>query len=94
MRIEIEIPKEFEGDYNADKFNDFFSRVLCDIKNGVLCGRYERETVLMLRTAFYTSKPAYDMEAVVEQIKSLNGYEIYKNTFDLIIEIIRNGGKG
>lgn len=23
MKIEIEIPKEFEGDYNADKFEDF-----------------------------------------------------------------------
>lgn len=24
MKIEIEIPKEFEGDYNFDKFEDFF----------------------------------------------------------------------
>lgn len=69
MRIEIEIPKEFEGDYNADRFSDFFSRVICDIKDGVLCGNYEKETALMLRTAFHTSKIAYDVEAVVAELE-------------------------
>ena len=28
MKIELEIPKEFEKDYKFDKFNDFFNRVL------------------------------------------------------------------
>lgn len=93
MRIEIEIPKEYEDDYNADRFSDFFSRAMIDIETMQgMCGRYEVESALMLRTAFHTSKVAYDVEAVVEQIKSLSGYEIYKHTFDLIIEIVRNGG--
>ena len=44
MKIEIEIPKEFEGDYNFDKFEDFFMRVSHDIEmndeyfNRYLCG--------------------------------------------------------
>lgn len=36
-----------------------------------------------------TRKP---MQNIVEQIKSLSGYEIYKNTFDLIIEIVKEEG--
>ena len=32
------------------------------------------------------------MNRIVEQIKSLSGYEIYKNTFDLIIEIVKEEG--
>lgn len=35
---------------------------------------------------------AYNVDKVVEEIKSLSGYEIYKNTFDLIIDIVRKGG--
>lgn len=62
MRIEIEIPKEFEHDYKSDKFKDFFSRVLCDIEDGTLCGNYEKETVEMFLKAFDESKTAYDVE--------------------------------
>lgn len=58
MKIEIEIPKEFEGDYNADKFEDFFMRVSYDIEmemngyvNGI-CGNYEKETAEMFAKAF------------------------------------------
>ena len=32
MKLIIDIPTEFEIDYNGDKFKDFFSRVLCDIE--------------------------------------------------------------
>lgn len=78
MRIEIEIPKEFEDDYDADRFSDFFSRVICDIKDGVLCGNYEKETALMLRTAFHTSKIAYDVEAVVAELEKV-AFERYGN---------------
>lgn len=56
MKIEIEIPKKFEADYNSDKFDDFFMSVSVDINlNGNLCGDYERETVQMLREAFRNS---------------------------------------
>ena len=69
MRIEIEIPKEFEPDYVEDKFKDFFSRVLSDIKTGDLCGRYEREIVEMFINAFEESKLAYDVEAKVTELE-------------------------
>lgn len=76
MRIEIEIPKEFEGDYNKDKFDEFFCRVLSDISDGTTCGRYERETAEMLQKAFEESKIAYDVEAVVAELEAKrNGYE-------------------
>lgn len=60
MKIEIEIPKEFEVDYNADKFEDFFMRVINDIEmneyiSGYLCGNYEKETAEMFVKAFQNS---------------------------------------
>lgn len=73
MRIEIEIPKEFEDEYKTDKFNHFFSRVMCDIEKGVLCGNYERETADMLLNAFWNSKVAYDVEAVVAELEKEKG---------------------
>lgn len=103
MRIEIEIPKEFESDYGADKFNEFFGRVKADIGNGVLCGRYEKETIKMLESAFKQSKAAYDVEKVVQCI-----YEYFMQKIDAceediipheileynkaICEIVRKGG--
>ena len=69
MRIEIEIPKEFECDYNEDKFDEFFGRVLCDIADGTMCGRYEKETAQMLLLAFAESRIAYDVEAVVAELE-------------------------
>lgn len=56
MKIEIEIPKQFDCDYNRDRFKDFFSRVACDIEDGTICGNYERETVEMFLKAFEDSK--------------------------------------
>lgn len=75
MRIEIEIPVEFESDYRGDKFKDFFSRVLCDIENGTLCGNYEKETVEMFIKAFDESKTAYDVDKVVEKLEEESDYE-------------------
>lgn len=69
MWIEIEIPKEFEGDYSKDKFDEFFSRVLSDIVDGTTCGKYERETAEMLQKAFGESEVAYDPESVVAELE-------------------------
>jgi len=72
MRIEIEIPKEFEGDYNAGKFKDFFGRVIADATyNDGLCGLYELETAQILQRAFAESKIAYDVEAKVAELENI-----------------------
>lgn len=56
MKIEIEIPEEFEKDYTADKFADFLGRVRADIDYNGMCGNYERETADVLAEAFKNSK--------------------------------------
>ena len=58
MILQLEIPKEFECDYENDRFVDFFNRVLIDISDhGFLCGNYEAETAQMMHDAFENSKP-------------------------------------
>ena len=42
MKILIDIPKEFEVDYNTDRFAEFFQRCLADMCT--CCGNYEWET--------------------------------------------------
>ena len=66
MKLIIDIPKEFEIDYKGDKFKDFFSRVLCDIDEGVLCGNYEKETAEMFLKAFDESVP---MANIVDKLE-------------------------
>ena len=74
MRIEIEIPKEFEEHFNQDKFKDSFERIMVDIfhslENGdCLCaGNYEYETIEMLEKALENSKSAYDVDKVVKEL--------------------------
>lgn len=75
MRIEIDIPKEFEEHFAQDKFKDSLERIMADIKHslengGCLCsGRYEHETIEMLEKAFEDSRQAYDIDKVVEELK-------------------------
>ncbi len=55
MTIQLEIPKEFVCDYR-DRFEEFFGRVFGDVeRTGVLCGRYEREIIEMMKKAFKES---------------------------------------
>ena len=56
MKVVIDIPKDFEGDYIADKFKDFFSRVIADIDCKGMCGRYEKEIAEMFLKAFDDSE--------------------------------------
>lgn len=79
MRIDIEIPKEFEGDYNKDRFDEFFCRVLSDISDGTTCGRYERETAEMFIKAFAESKVAYDVEAKVAELEKMKEHGLKCN---------------
>lgn len=52
MKITIDIPREYERDFSADKFKDFFSRVIADIDCDGLCGNCEKEIAEMFLEAF------------------------------------------
>nr|DAD94413.1 MAG TPA: hypothetical protein [Siphoviridae sp. cttFh17] len=52
MKLTIDIPKGYERDFIADKFKDFFSRVITDIDYSDLCGNYEKEIAEMFLEAF------------------------------------------
>ena len=69
MRIEIEIPKEFEEHFKQDKFKDSLERIMADLKNCLCAGNYEYETIEMLMKALENSKTAYDVDKVVEELK-------------------------
>lgn len=56
MKVVIDIPKDFTGDYISDKFKDFFSRVIADINYDGICGNYEKEIAEMFLKAFDDSE--------------------------------------
>ena len=56
MKVVIDIHKDFTGDYIADKFKDFFSRVIADIDCKGMCGRYEKEIAEMFLKSFDDSE--------------------------------------
>ena len=56
MKVIIDIPNDFTGDYIADKFKDFFSRVIADVDCKGMCGRYEKEIAEMFLKAFDDSE--------------------------------------
>jgi hypothetical protein len=60
MKIIIDIPNDFTGDYIVDKFKDFFSRVATDIDCKGLCGNYEKEIAEMFIKAFEESEDEYN----------------------------------
>ena len=52
MKLIIEIPKEFEAHFENDRFSDSLGRAYYDICGyAAISGKYERETILMLREA-------------------------------------------
>ena len=78
MRIEIDIPKEFEEHFKQDKFKDSLERIMADIWHSLeigncLCaGNYEYETIKMLEEALENSKSAYDVDKVVKKLNKLD----------------------
>lgn len=56
MKVIIDIPNDFTRDYTADKFKDFFSRVIADVDCKGMCGRYEKEIAEMFLKAFDDSE--------------------------------------
>ena len=75
MKVVIDIPKDFTGDYIADKFKDFFSRAITDMN--YLCGNYERETAEM----FIIFVMAMHMK-VMMNLASMNGIVKCGNVFN------------
>nr|DAG65052.1 MAG TPA: hypothetical protein [Bacteriophage sp.] len=66
MKVLLDIPEEFEVDYNTDRFRDFFKRAKADMD--VMCGTYERETADVLVKAFEKSR-TYDPDKVVAELE-------------------------
>ena len=104
MRIEIEIPKEFEEHFKQDKFKDSLERIMADIKHSLengdcLCaGRYEYETIEMLVKALENSKTIYDVDKVIKELE-LHSFELGTDTLPIhyvrlndAIEIVKAGG--
>lgn len=56
MKVVIDIPSDFTGDYIDDRFKDFFSRVIADIDCKGMCYRYEKEIAEMFLKAFDDSE--------------------------------------
>lgn len=75
MKIEMEIPKEFEEHFKQDKLEDSLQRLNADAH--LIAGNYEKETAIMLIEAFKNSKVVSDRNKVVENF--YNEYEPYLN---------------
>jgi len=54
MIIQLNIPPEFEDEYNKDRFKESLSRLIADAN--LLAGNYEKETASMLIKALQDSK--------------------------------------
>lgn len=80
MKILIEIPKEFESLFEFDRFADSLARVASDIEaHGFeLSGRYERETITMIRKAFENATPLPKGYGVL-----VEGKEVLREIYDL-----------
>ena len=88
MRIEIEIPEEFEVDYTADKFADFLGRVRADIDYNGMCGNYERETADVLSEAFKHSRA---VQPVAHEGGRLIDADAYRDDFmQDVYEVLSN----
>ena len=103
MRIEIDIPKEFEEHFKQNKFKDSLERIMADIKHSLengdcLCaGRYEYETIEMLMKALENSKTAYNVDKVIEELE-LHSFELGTDSLPVhyvrlndAIEIVKQG---
>jgi hypothetical protein len=89
MRIEIEIAKEFEKEFNKDRFEESLSRLLHD--SHLLAGKYERETAEMLIEAFKNAKPAYDVDNVCRKLSEIRDIDNLIDC-DHAKKIVRQGG--
>lgn len=90
MEIVIKIPKEFEEHFKSDRFEDSLARVASDIESFgfQLAGRYEKETITMLREAFKngTSLPKGhgDLISKEQAIDLVEFYQLNPQHFDFV----------
>ena len=85
MKVVIDIPKDFSGDYIADKFKDFFSRVIADIDCKGMCGRYEKEIAEMFLKAFDDSE-----EKIPCNCQHNSNSRVKVNSLEIIVRMIGN----
>ena len=87
MKLLLEIPTEFENDFNNDKFKECLGRVAVDLSylsGSTLSGRYERETIDMLEKAFDKAVIIEEPEDVTpEMVKDYIEKNINLNDYDL-----------
>jgi len=74
MKVEIEIPKEFEDHFMRDHFRDSLMRLNLDAHE--LAGNYEQEMAKMLVKAFKDAKVLSEekMQAVADKIPYINHF--------------------
>lgn len=101
MKIEINIPKEFERHFNQDKFENSLERISAGIKQSLENGnyvyetKYEYETIKMLEEVLKNSKSAYSVDKVIEELEEFlinYGVPEKSNVHQRIIEIVKQGG--
>ena len=85
MKVVIDIPKDFEGDYIVDKFKDFFSMVIADIDCKGMRGRYEKEIAEMFLKAFDDSE-----EKISCNCKHNSNSRVKVNSLEIIVRMIGN----
>ena len=85
MKVVIDIPKDFTGDYIADKFKDFFSRVIAGIDCKGMCGRYEKEIAEMFLKVFDDSE-----EKISCNCQHNSNSRVKVNSLEIIVRMIGN----
>ena len=107
MKIEINIPKEFERHFNQDKFENSLERISAGIKHSLENGnyvygtKYEYETIKMLEEVLKNSKSVYNVDKVIEELNDAqhdvclydDDLEYYQRGIDKAIEIVKAGVK-
>lgn len=85
MKIEIEIPKEFEEHFNEDRFEDSLHRLSADAH--LIAGNYEQEVAIMLIQAFREGKISE------KDLKTTEGYIKYMTILDILNKCTCSMGK-
>lgn len=97
MKLLINIPKEFEQHFQADRFEESLHRLSADAH--LLAGLYEQETALMLSEAFKNAVPVLSRGRLIDASKiGLTDFEIilcqegnsFKNALEMLLEKIEN----